>query len=357
MTALTARLPAGDGKPLADMETTAAMSFAAHFQRFAAKQAGINVATPLPEELAEIADDLGNEPKSPSFFLDALGSAQQHAPASTVPSEEPHSLCATMMVADAGAGTLAVPFAPPSSAANPAAFTDSAAVSPSPLPAGRREPASSVMPDPFIPARNESANVPSAGREFASSLTAAIVAAHETPSPGDTAAVVQQVVAHQSPGQFSSAHEDLTVARPVGTPGWAEDVGNRIAWIASQGRSQAELVLNPPQMGRIEVNLTLNGDQATASFASSNPVVRELLEAALPRLREAFADIGIQLGQAQVGAEHPQHQARQEKHGENPLSDWRHIADATAAISSARSGTASTLAALKSGRGLVDVFA
>lgn len=352
--ALTAKSPAGDGKPLTDMKTTAEMSFVAHFQQLATKQADIDLATLLPEESAKSDAGTDSELKPLLSILDALGLAQRLAPASPMPGEAPHSLPDTMPAP--GAVALAVPFTPPSSAANSAASTDTpAAASPS-LPAERLEPAVFVVPDPFTPARTEPPHDPSAGREFASNLTAAIAAAHETPSPGATAAAVQQVVAHRSSGQFSGAHEELIITRPVGTPGWTEEVGNRIAWIASQSRSQAELVLNPPQMGRIEVNLTLNGDQATASFASSNPVVRELLEAALPRLREALADAGIQLGQTQVGAEHRQHQAWQEKHGENPVSDLMHIADANAAISSAGSGNSSTLAALKSGRGLVDVF-
>ncbi|MFN3883368.1 MAG: flagellar hook-length control protein FliK [Rhodocyclaceae bacterium] len=357
LAALTAKLPAGDGHALADGEAASAASFAAHFQRIAAKQVDIGLTTLSPEEPAESDESTGQDLMALLPILDTLGLAQPHSPASVpaLPNAELHPLPSS--TADSGAAALAAPATPPSSAANSAAATDAPAAVTSPLQAELRDPAVSVTPDHLIPARTEAAHVPSTGREFASSLTSAITTSHETQSPINTAAVVQHVVTHQSPAQSSTAHENLIVARPVGTPGWSDEVGNRIAWIAGQGRSQAELVLNPPQMGRIEVNLTLNGDQATASFASSNPVVRELLEAALPRLREVLADAGIQLGQAQVSAEHRQHQAWQEKHGENPVSDLMHITDANAAISSAGSGNSSTLAALKSGRGLVDVFA
>ncbi len=126
--------------------------------------------------------------------------------------------------------------------------------------------------------------------------------------------------------------------------------------MASQGRSQAELVLTPPHMGRIEVSLTLNGDQAAASFASANPVVRELLEAALPRLREALADAGIQLGQTQIGANHAHQQTQQEKHGKNPASDPVGDLDTNPTISSIRPGSLPMQAGLKSMRNLVDVF-
>jgi flagellar hook-length control protein FliK len=143
----------------------------------------------------------------------------------------------------------------------------------------------------------------------------------------------------------------------VGTPGWTEEVGNRVAWLANRSESKAELVLTPPQMGRIEVSLSVKGDQATASFVSSNPVVREALEAALPRLREVLADAGIQLGQAQVSAENARQWAQQEKHGDNSASDQNRGNPENAAISRVSSGSLSTGTVLKTGRGFVDVFA
>ena len=64
-------------------------------------------------------------------------------------------------------------------------------------------------------------------------------------------------------------------------------------------------MLNPPQLGRVEVSLTVSGDQATAVFASPNAAVRELIEDSLPRLKEILSGAGINLGEAQVGSESP----------------------------------------------------
>lgn len=93
------------------------------------------------------------------------------------------------------------------------------------------------------------------------------------------------------------------VASPVTSAYWASDVGNQLSWMINQRESRADLVLNPPQLGRIEVSITLNGDQASASFVSMNPDVRDALQGSLPRLREVLADAGIFLGQANIGAE------------------------------------------------------
>jgi flagellar hook-length control protein FliK len=46
----------------------------------------------------------------------------------------------------------------------------------------------------------------------------------------------------------------------------------------------------------------MNGDQANASFMVANPIAREALQDAMPKLRELMSQAGIQLGQADVSA-------------------------------------------------------
>lgn len=107
----------------------------------------------------------------------------------------------------------------------------------------------------------------------------------------------------------TSTSPSLRVDTPFGQAGWHDDVGQKLTWMVGNNRQQADLVLNPPQLGRIEVSLTMNGDQATAIFTSSNPAVREALEGSLHRLREVLADAGVNLGQTQVGSESPNSQS------------------------------------------------
>lgn len=90
---------------------------------------------------------------------------------------------------------------------------------------------------------------------------------------------------------------------PLGTSQWQQEFTDRIHFMSRHNEGRAELVLTPPQLGRIEVTLNINGDQASALFVSANPEVRTALEGAMDRLREALANSGIALGQAQVGAE------------------------------------------------------
>jgi flagellar hook-length control protein FliK len=271
----------------------------------------------------------------------------------TTPGQE-----ASTAMADLLSVTAATANAPAISAANasPQGQTNGFAFN---LPAQLSPPETSLAPLPAAtPGNGATADALSAGREFSSQLVATIAASKEAQhSSGTTAEAVQNIISQAAPGR-AGAHESAPViSQAVGAPGWSEEVGNRVAWMAGHAESKAELVLNPPQMGRIEVNLTLKGDQATASFASSNPVVREALEAALPRLREVLADAGIQLGQTQVNAENARQWTQQEKNGDNSTSDPGRGNAADPAISHISSGSLSTTAALKTGRGFVDVFA
>lgn len=217
-----------------------------------------------------------------------------------------------------------------------------------------------------------------AGEYSAQQLVASIENGKEQPHlAGNTAATALQAVADR-PSQnphFSAALQVVTgsnvadrasqnphvsaqtppVTAAVGTAHWNDEVGNRVVWMANRMENRAELVLTPQQMGRIEVSLSISGDQASASFVSANPAVREALEAALPRLREVLADAGIQLGQAQVGAENARQSAQHEKNGDNPGFDRK--PGTGMALHQTVGGTSPTLAGLKTGRGLVDVFA
>jgi flagellar hook-length control protein FliK len=118
---------------------------------------------------------------------------------------------------------------------------------------------------------------------------------------------------------------EYRIAPSVGGQQWETAVGNSLVVMTGARQDRAELVLTPPQLGRIEVSISMKGDEASAVFVSASPAVREAIENSLPRLREVLADAGITLGQTQVGAE-PQGQAASERqNGDN--ASRRGIAD------------------------------
>ncbi len=100
-------------------------------------------------------------------------------------------------------------------------------------------------------------------------------------------------------------HSDLAMSVPtsIRNHAWAADFSQKVVWLATSDKQAAQLTLNPPQMGPIEISMRLEKGNATASFFSANAEVRDAIETAMPRLREMFANAGINLGQTNVSAE------------------------------------------------------
>lgn len=108
----------------------------------------------------------------------------------------------------------------------------------------------------------------------------------------------------------------LPVSPRVGSAEWGGAVGEKVVWMANQSHQVAELHLNPPNLGPLEVRLTISNDQASALFVSHHSAVRDAIETALPRLREMLADNGIMLGNVTVGSESfSQQQASDQRDG------------------------------------------
>jgi flagellar hook-length control protein FliK len=177
-------------------------------------------------------------------------------------------------------------------------------------------------------------------------------------SSNATAALATSTHAAPAPHATNAATTQIPVATPVGAEGWNHEIGEKVTWMVNRQTTHADLVLNPPQLGRIEVSLSMNGDQASATFVSANPAVRDALENAMPHLREVLQGAGISLGQTQVGAESFQQSANGRESGDN--SSRGNTNDNRAGDASdnglATAGSASTRW-LKRGNGLVDTFA
>ena len=96
-----------------------------------------------------------------------------------------------------------------------------------------------------------------------------------------------------------------TVNAPLGSSGWSNEFSQKISWMGIQQHQVAELHLNPPNLGPLDVVLKISDNQATALFTSPHGAVRDAVENALPKLREMLADNGITLGNATVSDQPP----------------------------------------------------
>lgn len=158
-------------------------------------------------------------------------------------------------------------------------------------------------------------------------------------------------VSPANPGSASSSSPNLRIDTPLGQTGWHDEMGQKLTWMIGNNRQQADLVLTPPHLGRVEVSLTMNGDQASAIFTSANPAVREALESSLHRLREVLADAGVSLGQTQVGSESPQHSSRKDN-ADLGMNDSVRYASSTIPLPGPEA-----MARTGGGRSMIDIFA
>lgn len=81
----------------------------------------------------------------------------------------------------------------------------------------------------------------------------------------------------------------------AGEPGWGEELGERIVWLIGRGQRAAELRLNPPNLGSLEIRIEQEDETTRVSFIVQSGTAREAVEAALPKLRELFNEAGLTL--------------------------------------------------------------
>jgi flagellar hook-length control protein FliK len=129
------------------------------------------------------------------------------------------------------------------------------------------------------------------------------------------------------------------------SPRWGEAVTEKVMWMSSRGLKEATIQLDPPELGQMKIKIGVHQDQAQVSFTVQNTSVREALDSHALRLREMFAEEGLNLADVDV-SDQSQSQADDEQdsvsfaHRENDESDEassEHIDENTQTIHSSYS--------------------
>lgn len=94
----------------------------------------------------------------------------------------------------------------------------------------------------------------------------------------------------------------------INTPAWKNALGERAIMIAAQSSRVAEIKLDPPELGSLQVRISVNQDQVSLNFTSPHAHVRDAVEQSLPRLREMFAEQGLALQDSSVSDQSSQQQ-------------------------------------------------
>ncbi|KYN88159.1 hypothetical protein ATY37_16945 [Vibrio cidicii] len=91
----------------------------------------------------------------------------------------------------------------------------------------------------------------------------------------------------------------------------SDQVAEKVQMMMSKNLKNLDIRLDPPELGRMQIRMTMNNDLAHVHFTVSNPQAREMIEQTLPRLREMLAQQGMQLADSSVQQQASGQQQRQ----------------------------------------------
>jgi flagellar hook-length control protein FliK len=206
------------------------------------------------------------------------------------------------------------------------------------------------------PANEPAANEPAANFAAKLAISPDNLSSEKLSNPQESAGLSTINTLTAAPARQNDASPAIPVPTSVYDRNWNNDFAQKVTWIATHNKQSAELTLNPPSMGSIEISLKLDSSKSTATafFVSSNAEVRETIETSLPRLREMLAGAGIQLGQTHVGAESfRQASGNGQPTGQGASPSWNDMDILASDPQEARSA----VSLIGAGRGLIDMFA
>lgn len=121
------------------------------------------------------------------------------------------------------------------------------------------------------------------GADFASALNAA------------TAGVNASNNGTAKPEAAPAGSNPVILAQPLHSPAFAPEMAARLSVLAAGGVQEAQLHLNPAEMGPVAVQIVVDGQQAQVSFHAESAETRAVLERGLPDLAAALRDSGLTL--------------------------------------------------------------
>jgi flagellar hook-length control protein FliK len=101
------------------------------------------------------------------------------------------------------------------------------------------------------------------------------------------------------------------VPTPFAAPGFQQALGYQVSLLARDGIGEAELHLNPADMGPVSVQITMTGDQARVDFGADLAQTRQALEAGWAELASSLKDAGFTLSGGGVSDHARERQAQQ----------------------------------------------
>lgn len=158
----------------------------------------------------------------------------------------------------------------------------------------------------------------------------------------------------------NSAPVSAGIPQQVGSPHWDTGLSDKVVWMLGTQTKMAELHLNPPNLGPLEVRISMADGQANLSFMTQHNAVGEAIESAKSRLREMMGESGVNMGSVSVNVgsfaqQQQQQQAQQQSSSQTP--DGKTVTDITWLPEGEGAEVMTTTVQPLREQGLVDLFA
>ncbi|XOV79263.1 MAG: flagellar hook-length control protein FliK [Aestuariibacter sp.] len=102
-------------------------------------------------------------------------------------------------------------------------------------------------------------------------------------------------------GQLLQSQVDKAIN--IAKPEAAQQLAKQVQVMVNQKNMVAEIRLDPPDLGSMKINISMQGDTASVNIVVQSQQARDMLEQNTPRLRELLEEQGIELGQSSVQEE------------------------------------------------------
>jgi len=132
-------------------------------------------------------------------------------------------------------------------------------------------------------------------------------------TPDLNAALMSNVTAqHTNAAQTRPPTLDIDAKLQVHSPHFGEGFAQQVTVLVEHGIQHARLTLNPAELGPVDVQISIQHDEATVQLASHHGMVRDAISDAMPRLRELLEQAGMRLADSGVFTQLPQREQAQQ---------------------------------------------
>ena len=140
------------------------------------------------------------------------------------------------------------------------------------------------------------------------------------------------------PGDPAAAARKLQLSRQAEAGDWGNGLGERVQWMINQKQNSAMIRLDPPALGKLDVQVKIAEDATTITIQTQHAQTRDLIETASHRLRDFLQESGYQNVNVDVSQRQDQQQARAQ--GGSAQDDLKRRTDRKAAMTTSASSNA-----------------